>query len=170
MTWPFEHQVVFKIWKDLLDSISLSIFVLIFIEQIQQIQITIWLWDEHARLRFPLLLFLSDSFAIIDHISCICLTFSSVRFQMSSQIACPRGCIFTLVAFVWLFSTVNETSMRMDQSTHSHTGCICWTFLRCVFLNVSSNGLPERMHSHIGCICFTFLHCAFSNVSSNCLL
>ena len=32
---------------------------------------------------------------------------STVRFQMSSQIACLRGCIVTLVAFVWLFSTVS---------------------------------------------------------------
>ena len=32
--------------------------------------------------------------------------FSSVRFQMPSKIACIWGCILTLVAFVWLFSTV----------------------------------------------------------------
>ena len=32
--------------------------------------------------------------------------FSTVCFQMSPQIAGLRGCIITLVAFVWLFSTV----------------------------------------------------------------
>ena len=48
----------------------------------------------------------------------------------------------------------------------SHTGCICWTFLQCVFSCVSSNYLPERMHSHTGCICSTFLQCVFSCVSS----
>ena len=52
---------------------------------------------------------------------------------------------------------------------HSHIGCICSTFLHCVFSNVFSNCLPERMHNHIGYICLTFLHCAFSNVSLNCL-
>ena len=38
---------------------------------------------------------------------------STVRFQMSPQIACLRRCIVTLVAFVWLFSNVcfrNEPS------------------------------------------------------------
>ena len=32
--------------------------------------------------------------------------FSNVCFQMSPQIGCIRGCIVTLVAFIWLFSTV----------------------------------------------------------------
>ena len=49
----------------------------------------------------------------------------------------------------------------------NHIGCICLTFLHCVFSNVSSKRLHNMMHSHIGCICLTFLHCAFSNVSSN---
>ena len=35
-----------------------------------------------------------------SHIGCI------VRFQMSPQMACIRRCIFTLLAFVWLLSTV----------------------------------------------------------------
>merc|ERR1712101_78823 len=30
-------------------------------------------------------------------------------------------------------------------------GCICLTFLHCVFSNGSSNRLPEKMHSRIGC-------------------
>ena len=50
---------------------------------------------------------------------------------------------------------------------HSHIGCICLTFLHCVFSNVSSNCLLERMQNHTGCICWTFHHCAPSNVSSN---
>ena len=54
------------------------------------------------------------------------------------------------------------------EEIHSHTGCICLTFIRCVFLNASSNCLPEKRHSHIGCICLTFRHCVFSNDSSNC--
>ena len=32
--------------------------------------------------------------------------FSTVCFQVFPQIACQRGCIFTLVAFDWLFSTL----------------------------------------------------------------
>ena len=43
-------------------------------------------------------------------------------------------------------------------------GRICFTFLQCAFLNVSSNRLPERMQSRIGCICSTFLRCEFSCV------
>ena len=50
---------------------------------------------------------------------------------------------------------------------HNHTGCICLTFLRCVFSNVSSNCLPLRTNNHTGCIYLDFLHCAISNVSSN---
>ena len=36
---------------------------------------------------------------------------------------------------------------------HTHTGCICLTFLHCVFSNEFLNWLPEKMHSHTGCIC-----------------
>ena len=46
-------------------------------------------------------------------------------------------------------------------------GHICFTFLHCVFSNVSLNCMHEKRHSHIGCICLTVLHCVFSNVSSN---
>ena len=42
-----------------------------------------------------------------------------------------------------------------------------FTFLHCVFLNVSSNWQPERMPNHIGCIFWIFLHCVPSNVASN---
>ena len=74
--------------------------------------------------------------------------FSTVCCQMSPQIAYPRRCIVTLVAFVGLFPTVH--------------------FQMCPQMACSrrSNCLPERMQSHIGCIYLTFLHCAFSNVSS----
>ena len=39
-------------------------------------------------------------------IGCICLILFSVCFHMRYQSACQSGCIFTLVAFVWIFSTV----------------------------------------------------------------
>ena len=66
-----------------------------------------------------------------------------------------------------VFSHVS--SNRLPERMQSHIGCICLTFLRCAFSNVSSNGLPEKMQSHTDCICLTFLHCAFSNVPSKVL-
>ena len=75
-------------------------------------------------------------------------------------------------------------------------GCICLTYLHCVFSNESSNRLYKKMHCHKGCIfyfcplrvfnvfwncllekkqshtdwiCLNFLHCVFSNESSNCM-
>merc|ERR1712218_772945 len=59
--------------------------------------------------------------------------------------------------------------LKLPAPDDSHTGCICWTFLQCVFSCVSSSYLPEMMHSYTDCICWTFLQCAFSCVSSNCL-
>ena len=50
---------------------------------------------------------------------------------------------------------------------HSHTGCICLTFLHCGFSNVFSKRLHKRMHSHTGCICLIFLQCVFSNEPSD---
>ena len=44
---------------------------------------------------------------------------------MCSQIACPRGCIITLVAFVWLFSTVG--SQMCPQSA-----CMRWCIVALV--------------------------------------
>ena len=58
----------------------------------------------------------------------------TVHFQMCPQSACKRGCIFTLVALIWLHYT---------------------------FSNVSSNCLSEKRRSHIGCICLIFLHCPY---------
>ena len=36
-----------------------------------------------------------------------------------------------------------------------------------VFSNASPKRLHKRMQNHIGCICLTFVQCVFSNVSSN---
>ena len=40
------------------------------------------------------------------NIGSIYLALSSVHFQMCPEMACLRGCILALVAFVWLFTTV----------------------------------------------------------------
>ena len=61
----------------------------------------------------------------------------------------------------------NVSSNCLPERNHSYTGCICSIFLQWGFSNVSSNRLLERMHSHTGCICSTFLQCVFSNESSN---
>ena len=60
----------------------------------------------------------------------------------------------------------NVPSQYLPSKMYIHNGCICSTFLHCVFSNVSSNGLPKRMHNHIVYICSAFLHCAISYVSS----
>ena len=62
--------------------------------------------------------------------------FSSVSFQMGSQISRLNRCKVTLVAFVKFFSSE--------------------------FSNVFSNYLPEQMQSHIGCICMISLQSEFS--------
>ena len=49
------------------------------------------------------------------------------------------------------------SSNSLDQSRHSHIGCICLSFLHCGFSYVSSNRLRDMMHTHIGCICLIFL-------------
>ena len=46
--------------------------------------------------------------------------FSTVRFQMCPQMACLRGCIVTLVAFIWPFSTV---SFQMCPQSTCMRGC-----------------------------------------------
>ena len=71
------------------------------------------------------------------------LVFSPLCFQMSPQTVCPRGCIITLVAFVWLFSTV---FLKMVPQSACPNGCIValvafvWLFST-VFLQM----VPERM-------------------------
>ena len=87
---------------------------------------------------------------------------------MLHQTARLWGCKVTLVAFVWLFSTVSfQMCPQIACLRHIHIGCIRLIFPHCVFSNVSSNCRPERMHSHIGCICLSFPHCVFSNFSPN---
>ena len=44
---------------------------------------------------------------MLSQTGCIFLLFFSVGFQMNYQMACLRGCIVTLVAFIWPFSTVS---------------------------------------------------------------
>ena len=53
-----------------------------------------------------------------------------------------------------VFSNVSST--HKDQSRYIHTGWIGLTFLHCVFSNVSTNGLPDRLHGYTGNICLTF--------------
>ena len=60
----------------------------------------------------------------------------------------------------------NASSNCLYGKMQSHIGCICLTFLHCVFSNVSIKNLDQRRQSHIGCICLTFLQCAFLNASS----
>ena len=43
----------------------------------------------------------------------------------------------------------------------------CIVFLHCVSWNDVSNYFPQKMYNYIGCICLTFLRYVFSNVSSN---
>ena len=83
------------------------------------------------------------------------------------EIAWSRECNFTLVAFVWLFTTARFQKSCIQGC--SHIGYNCLTFLNCAFSDVSSNDVHKRIHSRIGCICLTFHHYGFSNVYSNCL-
>ena len=62
----------------------------------------------------------------------------------------------------------NESLTCVHERMHNHTGCICLTFHRHVFSNAPSRHLHKMMHSHTDCIYLTFLQCAFSNESSNC--
>ena len=89
---------------------------------------------------------------------------------MLLQIACLIGCKETSIAFFWLFPMCisNVDSKSLDH-TQIHTGCICLTFLHCVFSNASSKNLDQHRQINTGCICLTYLHCTFSIMSSNCL-
>ena len=74
----------------------------------------------------------------------VCL-FSTVRFQMSLQIACLIGYKITLVAIVWfsslcVFKCLFKSSAREDAKSH-------WLHLFNLKLsNVSVNCLPTKMH------------------------
>ena len=72
------------------------------------------------------------------------------------EIAWSRECNVTLVAFVWLFTTVRFQKSCIQGC--SHIGYNCLTFLNCAFSDVSSNDVHKRIHSRIGCICLTFHH------------
>jgi len=108
-----------------------------------------------------------------SHIGCICLNFSTVRFQMWPQIACQNICKVTSVAFFtflqcWLCvfkCFLKKLGSKQEKSHWLHL----FEFFHCAFSDVSSNCLHKHMQCHIGSIFFTFLRCAFSNVSSNSL-
>ena len=71
----------------------------------------------------------------------------------------PRLCIFIYENAQWRKVRHIYVSLNLlPDRVHTHTCCICFAFLHCVFSNVSSNPLPDRMQSHIG---------ALSGVSSN---
>ena len=56
--------------------------------------------------------------------------FSTVRFQMCPQSACIRGCKVTLVAFLWLLSTVFFSTVPSTDllEIHYRTGSTVWVF------------------------------------------
>ena len=82
---------------------------------------------------------------------------------MPPQIACPRESIVTLVASIWLFSTV---CFQMIPQIACWLGfkvaLVAFVWLS-LFSNVPSNFPLKRMHSRIGCICLAFPHFAFAN-------
>ena len=64
-------------------------------------------------------------------------------------LVCVVKCVFKWPAWeetkshwLHLFDFSYETSKNLDQSSQTHTCCICLTFPRCVFSNVTSNCLP----------------------------
>ena len=114
---------------------------------------------------------------------------------MCPQITSLNGCKVTMVAFIWLSSSVClkcalKLPARADaKSQWSHLfdfcplcvfwcvlklwmqryiGYICLTLVQCVFSNVSVNCIyAEMMYTNTGCTYLIFLHYALSNVSSN---
>ena len=89
-----------------------------------------------------------------SHIYSICLEKTTMRFWMFPQIACPRRGIVTLIAFVWLFSTVrSEIHPQMAWSVkrmHSHIASNLFVVSPPFIFNLSSNCLPQKRHSCIG--------------------
>ena len=106
-----------------------------------------------------------------NHTGCICLVFLQCVFSNVSSNPMLRGCIVTSIAFVWLFPMCIFKCFKWAWITHRqiHTGCICLTFLHCVFSNASSKNLDQHRQINTGYICLTYLHCTFSIMSSNCL-
>ena len=80
----------------------------------------------------------------------------------------PPLCIFIYENAQWRkVRHIYVSSNLLPDRVHTHTCCICFAFLHCVFSNFSSNPLPDRMQSHIGCMRLSFFLCALSGVSSN---
>ena len=82
--------------------------------------------------------------------------------QNGSKVTLLRLCICWLFSFIMLHHPCSSVCPKAGVKLH----CFYFTFLHCVFSNVSSKCLPESMHIHTGCIYLTFPHCEFSNVSS----
>ena len=76
---------------------------------------------------FVSVFFVSVCFCKCSHIGCI-FYFSTLRFQMSPQIACMRGCIITQIAFVWLFPAVRF------QMSYENTWIFGWKFTLVAFV------------------------------------
>ena len=66
----------------------------------------------------------------------------------------------------YVFSYVYSKHLAMKM--HNHTGYICLFVLHCVFSDVNSKHLPMKMRNHIGCTCLSFPRCVFLSVSLNC--
>ena len=106
-----------------------------------------------------------------SHIGCICSNFSTVRFQMCPQIACPNICKVTSVAF-FDFSTLcvfkcflKELGSEKAKSHWLNLFEFPPLFLSKRFFKELGSKQAKSHWLHL----FEFFHCAFSNVSSNCL-
>ena len=84
------------------------------------------------------------------------------------QITLWNKCKFTLITFLWPFSSVfsSDFAIEIHEGLHNHIVYIGKIFRRCEFSNVSLDALPERKKSHIGCICAVFLRSEFLNALS----
>ena len=81
-----------------------------------------------------------------SHIGCICLLFLHGVFSNKPPTTCWRGCKVTLVIFFWLFSIVRFPmcpQIACPRECIVALAAFVLTFLRCVFSNESSNGLPQ---------------------------
>ena len=97
-----------------------------------------------------------------SHISCMCVIFPNVSFNVSSQIACLNRCKVTLVACVWFSQIWVSTCLLKSPAwiyEKSQELQICemikW------FSNVFSNRLIEQMQSHNSCMCVIFSNVSF---------
>ena len=89
---------------------------------------------------------------VIRHADYICLTVLHGVFSNGSSNCQPKR----------MYNCMSHWFHLFNFSPLSILKCfLILTFFHYAFLNVSSNCLPEKMHSHTGCMCLTFLHCAF---------